>query len=143
MMQQSLIWCALLGLSMVVAAVDSASQNTAKANALTQQSLAEQAASDRGFYPHYLGQLVDVQNAGVRGQVYIVNSTTIQIQGFTLPMGPPAPLFWIDYHHLLSGQGVHLPSEKYGFVRCALTDLLIKLLADTIYSAHIAMRMCI
>lgn len=112
--------CLSLFFLAVHAAVDPSWTNAAAAaNTLKQQgpSLTKLAASDRAFFPHYVGPLIDVQNAGVKGQVYFLNATTIKIQGLTLPVGPPAPLFWIDYHHLLSGQGVHLPSQKYGFVR--------------------------
>uniref|UniRef100_A0A914X2X5 DM13 domain-containing protein n=1 Tax=Plectus sambesii TaxID=2011161 RepID=A0A914X2X5_9BILA len=114
---QSLLCLALFCLTAAAAANDPAWQGAAAKNILKQQpkSLAEQAISDAGFFPHYLGPIIDVQNAGVKGEVYFVNSTTIKIAGLTLPTGPPAPLFWVDYHHLLSGQGVHLPSDKYGY----------------------------
>jgi hypothetical protein len=62
--------------------------------------------------------LIDVSKAGVKGDVYFVNSTTILIKHFELPLGPmvASPVFWIDRHNLLSGQGVHLKSDRYGYL---------------------------
>jgi hypothetical protein len=66
-------------------------------------------------FPIYIGKVIDVQKAGVSGDVYFVNSTTILIKKFNLPPGPPAIVFWIDRYNTLSGQGIHLKSDKYGY----------------------------
>uniref|UniRef100_A0A914X4C2 DM13 domain-containing protein n=1 Tax=Plectus sambesii TaxID=2011161 RepID=A0A914X4C2_9BILA len=77
-------------------------------------AVAAPSAPNTKAFPLYLGQMVDVEGQGLRGDVYATSPTQLYIRNFVFNGNAPAPHFYIDDHNLPSGQGVVIPSAKYG-----------------------------
>uniref|UniRef100_A0A915PI33 DM13 domain-containing protein n=1 Tax=Setaria digitata TaxID=48799 RepID=A0A915PI33_9BILA len=67
-------------------------------------------------YGVYIGELPDPSDADIKGRVYIVNETTLQIINFTYNGKAPDLYFWLDHGDAPSVDGLKIPSFEFGHV---------------------------
>ncbi|OZC09857.1 hypothetical protein X798_02963 [Onchocerca flexuosa] len=67
-------------------------------------------------YGVYIGELPDPSDADIKGRVYIVNETTLQIINFTYNGKAPDLYFWLDQSDAPSVDGLKIPSFEFGHV---------------------------
>ncbi|KAM3726463.1 Protein Skeletor, isoforms B/C [Dirofilaria immitis] len=65
-------------------------------------------------YGVYIGDLPDPSDADIKGRVYIVNETTLQIINFTYNGKAPDLYFWLDQSSVPSVDGLKIPSFEFG-----------------------------
>ncbi|EJW87937.1 hypothetical protein WUBG_01153 [Wuchereria bancrofti] len=65
-------------------------------------------------YGVYIGELPDPSDADIKGRVYIVNETTLQIINFTYNGKAPDLYFWLDRNNAPSIEGLKIPSFEFG-----------------------------
>ncbi|MCP9266102.1 Protein Skeletor, isoforms D/E [Dirofilaria immitis] len=67
-------------------------------------------------YGVYIGDLPDPSDADIKGRVYIVNETTLQIINFTYNGKAPDLYFWLDQSSVPSVDGLKIPSFEFGHI---------------------------
>uniref|UniRef100_A0A2K6W493 DM13 domain-containing protein n=1 Tax=Onchocerca volvulus TaxID=6282 RepID=A0A2K6W493_ONCVO len=67
-------------------------------------------------YGVYIGELPDPSDADIKGRVYIVNETNLQIINFTYNGKAPDLYFWLDQSETPSVDGLKIPSFEFGHV---------------------------
>ncbi|EJD75439.1 DOMON domain-containing protein [Loa loa] len=65
-------------------------------------------------YGVYIGELPDPSDADIKGRVYIVNETTLQVINFTYNGKAPDLYFWLDQSDAPSVDGLKIPSFEFG-----------------------------
>ncbi|ETN87168.1 hypothetical protein NECAME_00027 [Necator americanus] len=65
-------------------------------------------------YGTFIGELANLADGDVRGKVYVVNDTTLQIVNFTYNGNAPDLYFWMDRKESPTTDGTKVPSFEYG-----------------------------
>ncbi|VDK84196.1 unnamed protein product [Litomosoides sigmodontis] len=65
-------------------------------------------------YGVFIGELPDSSDADIKGRVYIVNETTLQIINFTYNGKAPDLYFWLDQNDAPSVSGLKIPTFEFG-----------------------------
>lgn len=76
--------------------------------------LAEELNSYDPDYGTFIGELPNLADGDVKGKVYVVNDTTLQIVNFTYNGNAPDLYFWMDRKESPTQDGVKIPSFEYG-----------------------------
>ncbi|EYB96617.1 hypothetical protein Y032_0148g2633 [Ancylostoma ceylanicum] len=76
--------------------------------------LAEEINSYDPDYGTFIGELPNLADGDVRGKVYVVNDTTLQIVNFTYNGNAPDLYFWMDRKESPTTDGTKVPSFEYG-----------------------------
>lgn len=100
------------------------------------------------WYGDYIGEIEDIQKVGLKGYVYVVNDTCLQLIGFTYPGSGsdckggiikvlPPPIFfyslvgdfsdlyfWLDSKDTLTRKGIKLITFEYGYCHIFLPKML-------------------
>ncbi|VDM95979.1 unnamed protein product [Thelazia callipaeda] len=65
-------------------------------------------------YGVYIGEMPDPSDADIKGRVYVVNETTLQIINFTYNGKAPDLYFWLDRSDTPTVDGLKIPSFEFG-----------------------------
>uniref|UniRef100_A0AC34Q6X6 DM13 domain-containing protein n=1 Tax=Panagrolaimus sp. JU765 TaxID=591449 RepID=A0AC34Q6X6_9BILA len=65
-------------------------------------------------YGVYLGDLSNLANGNVKGSVFVVNETAIQLVNFTYNGSGPDVYFWLDRTEVPTKEGLKIPSLEFG-----------------------------
>uniref|UniRef100_A0A158R4J2 Protein Skeletor n=1 Tax=Syphacia muris TaxID=451379 RepID=A0A158R4J2_9BILA len=65
-------------------------------------------------YGVYIGKLTDPSTGEIKGYVFVVNETTLQILNFTYTNTAPDAYFWLDRNESPTKDGLKLPTFEYG-----------------------------
>uniref|UniRef100_A0A1I7XN06 DM13 domain-containing protein n=1 Tax=Heterorhabditis bacteriophora TaxID=37862 RepID=A0A1I7XN06_HETBA len=76
--------------------------------------LADEINSYDPQYGVFIGELPNLADGDVKGKVYVVNDTTLQIINFTYNGNAPDLYFWLDHKETPTNDGVKIPSFEYG-----------------------------
>ncbi|VDL74029.1 unnamed protein product [Nippostrongylus brasiliensis] len=65
-------------------------------------------------YGTFIGELPNLADGDVKGKLFVVNDTTLQIVNFTYNGNAPDLYFWMDRKESPTHDGVKIPSLEYG-----------------------------
>ncbi|VDM76601.1 unnamed protein product [Strongylus vulgaris] len=77
-------------------------------------TLAEEINSYDPDFGTFIGELPNLADGDVRGKVYVVNDTTLQIVNFTYNGNAPDLYFWVDRKESPTIDGTKVPSFEFG-----------------------------